>query len=182
LAATVGVRGGKLVDASGVDLSAYKRWRSADHERGAGRVHLLDPENAEKTVCGFPLAVIGGQQVASVAGVTCRRCPALVVSRLERDERQREWNAGVEAAQRKAEAEAAERRARYHEYLKTPEWRAKRRLVIERARGLCEGCGINAATQVHHLTYEHVGAEFLWELRAVCDGCHERAHAPGRGL
>ncbi len=64
----------------------------------------------------------------------------------------------------------------YEAYLRTPEWKAKSRLVIERAGGVCEGCGIERATQTHHLTYTHVGNEFLWELRAVCRGCHERWH------
>ena len=32
------------------------------------------------------------------------------------------------------------------------------------------------ATQAHHLTYEHMGDEFLWELKAVCRPCHERWH------
>lgn len=69
-----------------------------------------------------------------------------------------------------------ERRAQYHDYLRTPQWREKSRRVRERARGMCEGCGERRCTQVHHLTYDHIGAEFLWELVAVCDECHERAH------
>ena len=34
----------------------------------------------------------------------------------------------------------------------------------------------NKATQVHHLTYQHVFAEFAFELVAVCDECHARLH------
>jgi len=64
----------------------------------------------------------------------------------------------------------------YNAYLETAHWREIRRAVIERAGGRCEGCGRRAATQAHHLTYVHVGNEFLWELRAVCDHCHTRAH------
>jgi hypothetical protein len=29
---------------------------------------------------------------------------------------------------------------------------------------------------VHHLTYAHVFNEFLFELMAVCDECHDRLH------
>ena len=47
---------------------------------------------------------------------------------------------------------------------------------MERAQGLCEGCRRRPATEVHHLTYEHVGDELLWELKAVCDHCHRRCH------
>jgi hypothetical protein len=70
----------------------------------------------------------------------------------------------------------AEWRRRYDAYMNSPEWRAIRGLVLERAGGMCEGCGIRRAVQVHHLTYEHLGDEFLWELRAVCVRCHERVH------
>jgi 5-methylcytosine-specific restriction endonuclease McrA len=64
----------------------------------------------------------------------------------------------------------------YAEYLQTPEWRGRWRLVMERAKGMCEGCGKAKAQQVHHLTYEHVGNEFLWQLVAICHECHERVH------
>jgi 5-methylcytosine-specific restriction endonuclease McrA len=64
----------------------------------------------------------------------------------------------------------------HNAYLRTPEWRARRAAVLKRAHGVCEGCGVADATQVHHLTYEHWQQEFLWELVAVCDGCHERLH------
>jgi len=65
----------------------------------------------------------------------------------------------------------------YSAYLQTPEWAARRRLVLERANGLCEGCRKLPATDVHHLTYEHMGEEFLFELVALCGGCHSRLHA-----
>lgn len=84
---------------------------------------------------------------------------------------------------KRAEHHAAQRRTEreeffkwYSEYLKSPEWRRKRSLVMERAKGVCEGCMSRDATEVHHTTYEHVGEEFLFELVAICDICHKRAH------
>ena len=68
------------------------------------------------------------------------------------------------------------RRVEYAAYLLTPAWRERRRLVLERAGRLCEGCREVPATEVHHTTYAHIGDEFLWELRAVCALCHERMH------
>jgi hypothetical protein len=68
------------------------------------------------------------------------------------------------------------RYAAYSAYLKTDTWKKKRALVLDRADGMCEGCGVNYAVQVHHLTYEHLGDEFLWELKAVCLRCHRKAH------
>ena len=64
----------------------------------------------------------------------------------------------------------------YDAYLKSPEWKRKSELVIKRAKQLCEGCLTRKAIQVHHLSYEHVGEEFLFELVAVCTVCHERLH------
>jgi hypothetical protein len=72
--------------------------------------------------------------------------------------------------------ERAERRRRYDGYLNSPAWRAKRRAVMERAQGRCEGCRARPAVHVHHLTYDHVGDELLWELVAVCEECHARCH------
>lgn len=69
---------------------------------------------------------------------------------------------------------------RYAQYLLSQEWRDKRQRVMRRAGGICEGCGTSKATQVHHLTYDHVFGELLFELVAICDDCHERAH--GRNI
>jgi hypothetical protein len=64
----------------------------------------------------------------------------------------------------------------YEKYLNSPEWTHKRKLVLKRSNGICEGCLEEPATQVHHLTYEHVGMEFLFELVAICEKCHDRLH------
>lgn len=77
--------------------------------------------------------------------------------------------------------EAAERcqpanRRTYDDYLRSPEWKRKAELILRRANHTCEGCLSRPATQVHHLTYTNIYNEFAWELRAVCDPCHSRAH------
>jgi 5-methylcytosine-specific restriction endonuclease McrA len=64
----------------------------------------------------------------------------------------------------------------YSEYLGTSAWSERRALVLRRANGMCESCLKARATQVHHLTYNHVRNEFLWELVAICRDCHERFH------
>lgn len=69
---------------------------------------------------------------------------------------------------------------KYDAYLKTSEWRRIHDQVIRRAGGFCEGCGRKSASQVHHITYQHVFAEFLFELVAVCDECHQRLHQEER--
>lgn len=64
----------------------------------------------------------------------------------------------------------------YEKYLIGPEWKKKREKVLARSSHVCEGCGEGEATQVHHLSYEHVGDEYLFELVAVCEACHEKLH------
>jgi len=73
----------------------------------------------------------------------------------------------------------AEWQARYSEYLKSDAWQAKRVAALARDAGVCRGCGRHKATQVHHKTYAHVGREFLFELEALCDACHQRVHNEG---
>lgn len=74
------------------------------------------------------------------------------------------------------EKERDEWRRWYTQYLRSAHWNEKRLSVLRRAGDLCEGCRQKRPTQVHHLSYEHVGDEFLWELRAVCEDCHDRLH------
>ena len=75
------------------------------------------------------------------------------------------------------EDEKAEWFAWYSEYLQSPEWQDKRAKVLERDNYTCQGCGAaRAAMIVHHLSYQHVGNEFLFELTSVCERCHKRLH------
>jgi 5-methylcytosine-specific restriction endonuclease McrA len=89
----------------------------------------------------------------------------------------RAWSDRLLARER--EARAAEEKAwqaRYRAYLRSEAWARRRARVLARARERCEGCGEAKAAAVHHLTYAHLGAEFLWELVALCDPCHARVH------
>jgi hypothetical protein len=47
---------------------------------------------------------------------------------------------------------------------------------MKRCGGICEGCGERPVAHIHHLTYEHMGDEFLFELAGVCIPCHHRLH------
>ena len=75
--------------------------------------------------------------------------------------------------------EADERRRDYDEYLASPEWRAKADLVLARDWYQCQakldGC-TTTAEHVHHLTYDHLFNEPLFELVAVCRSCHHQLH------
>jgi hypothetical protein len=72
--------------------------------------------------------------------------------------------------------EREERRRAYRKYLATPMWTIKRQLVLDRAGDLCEGCRRRRPVEVHHLTYERLGREMLFDLVAVCRPCHEAIH------
>lgn len=67
----------------------------------------------------------------------------------------------------------------YDGYLKSEEWRARREKVMQRCDGVCEGCGNAKAVQVHHLTYERVGREMLFDLVGICAQCHSGVHDDG---
>jgi 5-methylcytosine-specific restriction endonuclease McrA len=61
----------------------------------------------------------------------------------------------------------------YNEYLKSEQWRQKRRLVLKRDNFTCQSCLIKEATEVHHLRYTHVFNEPLFDLTSVCYTCHK---------
>ncbi len=88
-------------------------------------------------------------------------------------ERERRLSALKSAA---AERCQPENRRAYSDDLNTPRWRDLRDKVLDRARGVCEGCLDAPAKHVHHLTYAHKGAEFAFELLALCEPCHARIH------
>jgi 5-methylcytosine-specific restriction endonuclease McrA len=98
-------------------------------------------------------------------------------------QRQEAWS-----ERRKREREAVETRYAnafwqdYAEYLASDLWGERRRRVMERAAGLCEGCRSTAPAVVHHLTYEHLGNELLFELVALCAACHGRCHPDRKDL
>lgn len=77
-----------------------------------------------------------------------------------------------------------ERAKQYKLYLKSPEWKSKRKSVLSRDGYTCQACLEAPATEVHHLTYDHIFNEPLFDLVSVCGPCHqaitEMDHSPGR--
>ncbi len=81
-----------------------------------------------------------------------------------------------------AEAVSAKRLAElrampYPLYLRTPEWRRTRAAALLRA-GNC--CSLDAkhidGLEVHHNTYERLGAELTTDLVVLCHSCHQLHH------
>jgi restriction endonuclease Mrr len=74
----------------------------------------------------------------------------------------------------------------YRLYLRTPEWRRTRAAALLRAGNACSlDVTHTELLEVHHRTYERLGAELVTDLVALCHSCHELHHAehgrPRRG-
>lgn len=91
----------------------------------------------------------------------------------------------MKSVQLSPEKSRLERLLAYEGYVQGPIWGEKRRKVLERCRGICEGCGERKATQVHHLQYpvgcmpgsvEWVEREKLYNLVGLCERCHGEVH------
>ena len=64
---------------------------------------------------------------------------------------------------------------KYQEYIRSPEWKQKRREALERVDHKCQKCGHTKWSRrlnVHHLTYEHLMNEPPEDLKVVCTVCH----------
>lgn len=64
----------------------------------------------------------------------------------------------------------------YHNHLRSHRWSLIRDKVLKRDKYICCGCGTASATQVHHLTYERLGDEMLFDLVSICFDCHKKIH------
>ena len=61
----------------------------------------------------------------------------------------------------------------YVEYLKSPDWKERRKELMEEAEEICDECG-EKATVLHHLNYNNLGFEILDEdVVALCKECHK---------
>lgn len=92
------------------------------------------------------------------------------------------WNS-PEKIQERVELARARWQQRENEriaYMQTPKWRAKREAVMRRDNGVCQACLSARASDVHHLTYNHLFDEPLFDLIAVCRPCHDRITAMDR--
>ncbi|ALL05600.1 hypothetical protein AQ505_08905 [Pedobacter sp. PACM 27299] len=65
---------------------------------------------------------------------------------------------------------------KYHTYLLSEEWKAKRALVLSRDHNLCKLCNTEPALDIHHLTYDNLYNEPLEDLQSLCRACHVNLH------
>lgn len=64
----------------------------------------------------------------------------------------------------------------YQEYLASPKWAVKRKAVFDRDSNICQACLSREATEVHHLTYDRIFEEPMFDLVSICRECHEKLH------
>lgn len=64
----------------------------------------------------------------------------------------------------------------YIEYLKSEDWRERRKELMEEASWTCSDCG-DKATQLHHENYDNLGSEELdIDVIPLCNQCHKDRH------
>jgi len=67
-------------------------------------------------------------------------------------------------------------KSEYIEYLKSEDWKIRRKYLMELADWTCSICG-NKATQLHHLKYDKLGDEELdVDVIPLCNNCHKKIH------
>lgn len=125
--------------------------------------------------CGFTES-----KAVSLAGINLKALPELDEEHKERytSERQERRSQAYNTAKDKNRSDWFKL---YDTYLKSPEWKARRALVLQRDHHRCQGCLNATATQVHHLTYGNVGEELLFQLTSLCGPCHDRLHEKEEG-
>ena len=158
----------------------YRNWWAAECKHLESGIVAVRASNGapmyreQCLTCGFPF----GQWIARAKVPNIQTVPEVSAYAFAEYEQSRlaEWRSvQVEHARQQLSASDNE----YAQYLRSETWKLKRQKVLERAKGICEGCREREATQIHHLTYRHVQDEFLWELVAICDDCHNRVHLDG---
>ena len=83
------------------------------------------------------------------------------------------WKAKQERAAARFENNRTDWFIQHSDYLRSPEWQAKRTAVFRRDGYICQGCLKNPAAQVHHVTYAHWQHEPLFDLVSVCVQYHD---------
>lgn len=65
---------------------------------------------------------------------------------------------------------------KYKEYIKSKEWKKRRKKIFEKRGRECEQCGFGYYLHVHHKTYDNLGNEKDDDLQILCYRCHMSKH------
>jgi 5-methylcytosine-specific restriction endonuclease McrA len=144
-----------------------------------GKIHKLN-DTGDRSLCGKACEDYPGDFVEEEhREINCKKC----LQTIDAEKRHAQWEIEVQQRQIEEQQRQIERQKadvqwwrEYNAYLSSPEWKARRALVLQRAKGRCEGCGTASATDVHHVTYDRVYSEMLFDLLALCRPCHQILH------
>jgi 5-methylcytosine-specific restriction endonuclease McrA len=65
---------------------------------------------------------------------------------------------------------------RYYKYLKSNQWREKRRTALEFYGNRCGLCGSRYDLEIHHRDYDNIFKEKIEDLMILCETCHAKHH------
>lgn len=168
------------------EVKSVLQLRAHPHQWGPGLIHIFD-RDSRKTFCGKTRDVCSGDLGAgSMDEITYKVCLKSFQTRAEHARLSEQWKREAEEREALKRKEQIEWWNAYNLYLQSADWKDKRSLVLERAKGVCEGCGEERAVQVHHLWYppkgcrpgseEWIRLEKLFQMVAVCKQCHQDLH------
>ena len=109
-------------------------------------------------------------------------CPTCRIEVMEERHKEHEqWERELEESQREYEQRLYQlKHIPYHQYLQTPEWKARRQKHLKSAGYRCQVCNSsNQPLDVHHRTYERRGQEYFTDLTVLCRECHGTFHESG---
>ena len=111
----------------------------------------------------------GRSHYAEGYGVLCKVC---------QDEVYAERHRGYQLSRQAQDTRLRELKSMpYPEYLRTPEWQARRKQHLKSAGYRCQVCNSSGVIiDVHHRTYERRGEEYYKDLIALCRECHSTFH------
>lgn len=119
----------------------------------------------------------------------CLRCGesvgnAVAARDVPASSREKPWDDGLRdqhyrtERNRRKSAQGLDDRARdaaYRLYLQSPQWVDRRARVLAR-NPTCQACERRDGEQAHHMTYERIYCEPLFDLVSVCRPCHDALH------
>jgi hypothetical protein len=95
------------------------------------------------------------------------------------DRKQKDYGSSVQSVKQEEYQSEQEKREAYY---KTPAWKMKcmtrRNVNTKLFGGRCEICFENRGHICHHMTYERLYNEWIFDLACVCEECHTGLHAP----
>jgi phage terminase large subunit GpA-like protein len=72
--------------------------------------------------------------------------------------------------------ELTERQKEYSKYLRSQDWKDRRTVLADQWNNKCACCGGNNILQLHHLNYDSLGTETIYDVVLLCKGCHCDIH------